>query len=104
MSCSKEIKLNSLPVPPMLEEMYKLSLEEPTLPVTEILKRLNIKDHAYKNFRRTNLGIAEYRRAMLGISRTITEEHKAKIMPNLAKSRGRPRKQSGESNNPISCS
>jgi hypothetical protein len=96
----KDIKLNSLPVPPMLEAMYKLALEEPSLSVPEILKRLNVKDHAYKNFRRTNLGISEYRKAMLGMSRTITEEHKAKLMPNLLKSKGRPRK----IDNSVQCS
>jgi len=86
---------NEKPFSPVLDSIYKLAIEEPSLTTTEVLKRLGVTQRAYLNFIQNNMSLSQYRKVVLGNSRIISPEHKEKILLNLKNPKGRPKKQTG---------
>jgi hypothetical protein len=68
---------------PLMNKIYELCVQEPDLPVKEVLKKLNITQAIYNNLIKHHPSICKYRMAYLGYCRKMTEEHKEKVVKNL---------------------
>ena len=101
METMNKLANNEKPFSPVLDSIYKLAIEEPALTTSEVLKRLGITQHAYKNFIENNMSLSQYRKVVLGTSRFISPEHREKILLNLKNPKGRPKKRIEDSAAPI---
>lgn len=77
------MKMENNIISPIMEKIYKLCIDEPSLSVKDILDKLEIKQCVYYRLTKNYDSIPKYRCKHLGISKTISDEHKQKIMKNL---------------------
>lgn len=77
------MKMENNIISPIMEKIYKLCIDEPLLSVKDILNKLEIKQCVYYRLTKNYDSIPKYRFKHLGMSKTISDEHKQKVMKNL---------------------
>jgi len=70
---------------PVMSKLYKLSIDNPDIPIPEILKMADITYSIYNKLCKNFDGIQQYRKMMLGRACKIPEDRKKIMLSNLAK-------------------
>ena len=79
------MNINVIEPSPIMNKLYKLSIENPDLRVPQILELGNVTYSVYNRLCKNLDNIPQYRKLMLGAAYKISDEHRNTMLANMAR-------------------